>query len=70
MKRVDDTPLNAKGRYDGELWIRMQLEGGAEGYAAAPSFMNSDVRSGLRAGRGVLEALQTGDGTLQAIRFQ
>ena len=33
---------------------------GAEGYAAAPSFMNSAVKSGLRAGRGVLEALKTG----------
>jgi monoamine oxidase len=30
---------------------------GAEGYAAAPSFMNSAVKSGLRAARGVLEAL-------------
>ncbi len=30
---------------------------GAEGYAAAPSFMNSAVRSGQRAGREVVEAL-------------
>ncbi len=30
---------------------------GAEGYAAAPSFMNSAIKSGLRAGRGVAEAL-------------
>lgn len=39
---------------------------GAEGYAAAPSFMNSAVKSGLRAGREVLEAL--GIGTLHARR--
>jgi monoamine oxidase len=32
---------------------------GAEGYAAAPSFMNSAVRSGLRAGREAAEALMT-----------
>ncbi len=32
---------------------------GAEGYAAAPSFMNSAVKSGLRAGRAVVEALKT-----------
>jgi monoamine oxidase len=30
---------------------------GAEGYAAAPSFMNSAVRSGQRAGRQVVEVL-------------
>lgn len=33
---------------------------GAEGYAAAPSFMNSAVKSGLRAGREVAEALESG----------
>lgn len=33
---------------------------GAEGYAAAPSFMNSAVKSGLRAGRAVAEALRAG----------
>jgi monoamine oxidase len=33
---------------------------GAEGYAAAPSFMNCAVKSGLRAARGVTEALETG----------
>jgi monoamine oxidase len=31
---------------------------GAEGYAAAPSFMNSAVKAGLRAGREVAEALE------------
>lgn len=35
---------------------------GAEGYAAAPSFMNSAVKSGLRAGRAVAEALASGSG--------
>ena len=33
---------------------------GSEGYAAAPSFMNSAVRSGLRAADEVAEALRTG----------
>jgi hypothetical protein len=33
---------------------------GAEGYAAAPSFMNSAVKSGLRAGREAAEALEAG----------
>ena len=33
---------------------------GAEGFAAAPSFMNSAVKSGLRAGREVAEALGSG----------
>lgn len=33
---------------------------GAEGFAAAPSFMNSAVRSGARAGRGVAESLGIG----------
>lgn len=37
---------------------------GAEGYAAAPSFMNSAVRSGLRAGRGVVEELTAGGARL------
>ena len=31
---------------------------GAEGFAAAPSFMNSAVKSGLRAGRAVAESLE------------
>jgi monoamine oxidase len=33
---------------------------GADGYTAAPSFMNSAVRSGTRAAREVAEALETG----------
>jgi monoamine oxidase len=33
---------------------------GAEGYAAAPSFMNSAVKAGLRAGREATEALEAG----------
>ena len=33
---------------------------GAEGFAAAPSFMNSAVKAGLRAGREVAEALESG----------
>ncbi len=33
---------------------------GAEGYAAAPSFMNSAVKAGLRAGREAAEALEAG----------
>ncbi len=33
---------------------------GAEGYAAAPSFMNSAVKAGLRAGRETAEALEAG----------
>ena len=34
---------------------------GAEGFAAAPSFMNSAVKSGQRAGRAVAEAIETGE---------
>jgi len=33
---------------------------GAEGFAAAPSFMNSAVKSGLNAGRGVAKVLGAG----------
>ncbi|MGI9050560.1 MAG: flavin monoamine oxidase family protein [Rubrobacteraceae bacterium] len=49
----------AFGEVMGGSFGRVHLAG-AEGFAAAPSFMNSAVKSGLRAGREVAEALEIG----------
>lgn len=51
--------MAAFGRAMGGSFGNVHLAG-AEGFAAAPSFMNSAVKAGLRAGREVAETLESG----------